>query len=66
VSSRFYLDLAFRVKIPEASGAERFEIFGGVNNVFDKGEPSQLRLFGNGLYFDPFGRAFKIGARMKL
>ncbi|MFZ0268300.1 MAG: TonB-dependent receptor [Caulobacter sp.] len=66
VSSRFYLDLAFRIKIPEASGAERFEIFGGVNNVFDKDEPSQLRLFGNGLYFDPFGRAFKIGARMKL
>jgi iron complex outermembrane receptor protein len=66
VSARFYLDMTFRIKIPEASGAERFEVFGGINNVFDKGEPKQLRLFGNGLYFDPFGRAFKIGARMKL
>lgn len=66
VDARFYLDLTARIKIPDARGADRYEIFGSINNVFDKGEPAQLRLFGNGLYFDPFGRAFKIGARVKL
>ncbi|HJV40899.1 TonB-dependent receptor domain-containing protein [Caulobacter sp.] len=66
VSARFYLDLSFRIKIPEASGESRFEVFGGINNVLDTEEPKQLRLFGNGLYYDPFGRAFKIGARMRL
>ncbi|RYE03827.1 MAG: TonB-dependent receptor [Sphingomonadales bacterium] len=66
VDARFYLDLTARIKIPDASGEERFEVFGTVNNVLDKGEPKQLRLFGNGLYFDPVGRSFKIGVRAKL
>jgi hypothetical protein len=51
--------------LPDASGADRFEIFGTINNVLDKGEPKLLRLFGNGLYFDPVDRAFRIGVRAK-
>ncbi|PZU08031.1 TonB-dependent receptor [Sphingomonas sp.] len=66
VSARFYLDLTATIKIPDASGADRYEIFGAINNVFDKDEPSQLRLFGNALHFDPIGRAFRIGIRAKV
>lgn len=46
-------------------GENRYEIFGVINNLFDKGEPKQLRLFGNGLYYDPFGQSFKVGARAR-
>lgn len=66
VDARFYLNLTTRIKVLDDSGAERFEIFGTVNNVFDKGEPKQLRLFGNGLHYDPVGRAFKFGVRAKI
>jgi len=61
VDSRFYLDLSARIKVPTAGGG--FEVYGSVNNVFDKGEPEQLRLFGNPLHFDPIGRNFKLGVR---
>ena len=47
--------------MPTAGGG--FEVYGSVNNVFDKGEPEQLRLFGNPLHFDPIGRNFKLGVR---
>lgn len=60
VDSRFYLDLSARVSV-----TDNFEFYGGVNNVFDKGEPKQLRFFGNGLHFDPYGRAYKVGIRLK-
>jgi outer membrane receptor protein involved in Fe transport len=60
VDSRFYLDLSARVSV-----TNNFEFYASMNNVFDKGEPKQLRFFGNGLHFDPYGRAFKIGARIK-
>jgi outer membrane receptor protein involved in Fe transport len=65
VDARFYLDLTGRIKFPWRGGADRFEIFGTINNVFDSGEPKQLRLFGNGLYFDPIGRNFKLGVRAR-
>jgi iron complex outermembrane receptor protein len=66
VDSRFYLDLAVRLKIPDAQGDERYEVFGAINNVFDKAEPAQLRLFGNAQQFDPVGRFFKVGLRAKM
>lgn len=66
VDSRFYLDLTARVMIPDAQGVERYEVFGAINNVFDKGEPKQLRLFGNAQQFDPVGRFFKVGLRVKM
>jgi outer membrane receptor protein involved in Fe transport len=63
VDGAFYLDLTTRQRFGPGN---RYEIFFTVNNVFDKQEPAQLRLFGNGLYFDPYGRNFKVGVRAKL
>jgi outer membrane receptor protein involved in Fe transport len=62
VSARTYLDLGARVRL---TGQEdrRLEVFGGVNNVFDTDPPPELRLNGNGLYFPPVGRNYKIGIR---
>ncbi|HVY86973.1 MAG TPA: TonB-dependent receptor [Caulobacterales bacterium] len=58
IDSRFYVDLSGRYDVSDA-----VELFGGVTNVFDKDEPHQLRYTGNPLYFDPVGRAYKIGVR---
>jgi outer membrane receptor protein involved in Fe transport len=66
VDARFYLDFTGRIKFPDSRGVERFEIFGSVNNALDKGQPKQLRLFGNGLYYDVVGRSFKVGFKAKL
>lgn len=66
VDARFYLDMTARYKILDGNGEERFEIFATVNNVFDEGEPKQLRLIGNALHFDPVGRAYKIGISAKM
>lgn len=66
IDDRFYLDLTARIKLPSADGAERWEVYGTINNVFDKGEPAQLRLTGNPLNFDPVGRYFKVGIRGRL
>ncbi|PZU08022.1 TonB-dependent receptor [Sphingomonas sp.] len=63
VDSAFYLDLTARVKFGTDN---RYEAFVNVNNVFDRQEPDQLRLFGNGLYFDPYGRYFRVGLRVKM
>lgn len=63
VDGAFYLDLTTRVRF---GTDDRYEMFFTVNNVFDKQEPDQLRLFGNGLYFDPYGRYFKTGLRVKM
>lgn len=60
ISSRFYLDITGTLKVNET-----FEIFGTVNNVFDKDQPEELRLIGNPLHFDPIGRFFKIGVRTR-
>ncbi|WP_238560137.1 TonB-dependent receptor domain-containing protein [Sphingomonas sp. Mn802worker] len=65
VDGRFYLDATGRIKIPTSDGKDRFELFIAVNNIFDKGEPDQLRIFGNALYFDPVGRNFRVGARTR-
>lgn len=63
VDGAFYFDLTARLRF----GSEnRNEFFLTVNNVFDKQEPAQLRLFGNGLYFDPYGRYFKAGFRVRM
>jgi iron complex outermembrane recepter protein len=59
VDPAFYLDFSGHFSVNE-----RFELYGSVNNVLDKGEPAQLRFFGNGLHFDPYGRAYKVGVRL--
>lgn len=63
VDGAFYLDLTTRLRFGKG---DRYEMFFTVNNVFDKQEPAQLRLFGNGLYFDPYGRYFKTGLRVRM
>jgi outer membrane receptor protein involved in Fe transport len=63
VDGAFYLDLTTTLRF---GTDDRYEMFFTVNNVFDKQEPAQLRLFGNGLYFDPYGRYFKMGLRVRM
>ncbi|MEG3152561.1 TonB-dependent receptor [Sphingomonas sp. ZT3P38] len=65
VDARFYLDLngAIRIKTGSEGGRGMFELYASINNVFDKGQPEQLRLIGNPLNFDPIGRYFKVGVR---
>jgi len=65
IDDRFYLDLTARVKLSDANDPGRWEVYVTVNNVFDKGEPSQLRLIGNPLNFDPIGRSYKVGLRSR-
>ena len=62
VASRFYLDLSANLRVNE-----NFELFGVVNNVFDKNPPLAASAQGgtNQVYFDPIGRYFKAGARVK-
>jgi iron complex outermembrane recepter protein len=64
VDSRFYLDLSGRMKVMDVGDGGKLEVYVSVNNVFDKGQPKTLRLFGNPLHFDPVGRAYRIGARV--
>lgn len=62
VNSRFYLDLSASVRVND-----QFELFGVVNNVLDKDPPMAASAQGatNQVYFDPIGRYFKLGARVK-
>jgi outer membrane receptor protein involved in Fe transport len=62
IASATYLNLNARVKL---TGEDKgnIELFGGVNNVANLDPPANLRFTGNGLYFDPIGRAYRIGLR---
>ncbi|MCW6531938.1 TonB-dependent receptor [Sphingomonas sp. MMSM20] len=63
VNGRFYLDLGATIKIND-----RFEMFGVINNLLDKDPPLAASAQGatNQVYFDPIGRYFKFGARVRL
>jgi len=67
VQGRFYLDLAASYRITLRSGQE-LELFGAINNLFDRDPPviPSGNLGTNQVLFDPVGRAFRIGARIKL
>jgi outer membrane receptor protein involved in Fe transport len=62
IAARLYVALNGRLTIVN-EGRQKVELFAGINNLFDKDPPSNLRFTGNGLYFDPIGRAFKFGVR---
>jgi outer membrane receptor protein involved in Fe transport len=64
VDPAFYLDLTGGMFF-NAFGGKQGEVYLTVNNVFDKSPPDTLRLFGNPLYFDPIGRFYKAGIRIK-
>jgi outer membrane receptor protein involved in Fe transport len=63
VDSAFYLDLGATLEV-----AEQAEVFMVVNNVLDSDPPLAASAQGatNQVYFDPVGRSFKIGARLRL
>jgi outer membrane receptor protein involved in Fe transport len=63
VDSAAYLDLSASYSPKAKMFGGNMQIYGAVNNVFDKSEPDQLRLYGNGVLFDPTGRAFRLGIR---
>lgn len=64
VAGRFYLDLSGSIDLFHTANNHKVQIFGAINNVLDTDPPSNLRLIGNALYFDPVGRYYKIGVRV--
>jgi iron complex outermembrane receptor protein len=67
VQGRYYLNLSATYRISLREGQD-LELFGAINNVFDRDPPAipSGNLGTNQVLFDPIGRAFKIGARIKL
>jgi outer membrane receptor protein involved in Fe transport len=63
VDSAAYLDLSANYSPTATIFGGKTQLYVAVNNVFDKSQPDQLRLYGNGLQFDPIGRAFRLGVR---
>lgn len=64
VHSRLYVNLFGSVFL----GSDRqFELFGSVNNLFDKNPPPapETQFYTNPVYFDTIGRYYRIGARMR-
>jgi len=67
VSSAFYFDLSGSIKIASNFlGTKGIELYGSVNNVFNKFPPKELRFFGNPLHYDVVGRSFRFGVRTSL
>lgn len=66
VPGRFYLDLALTHQFQLAGGRE-VELFGAVNNLLDRDPPAMPsgNLGTNQVLFDPVGRAFKVGVRVR-
>ncbi|MGE5721947.1 MAG: TonB-dependent receptor domain-containing protein, partial [Sphingomonadales bacterium] len=66
IPGRFYLDLAGQYVI-KAAGTE-FELFGAINNLLDRDPPAMPsgNLGTNQVLFDPVGRAFKLGVRVRI
>lgn len=66
IPGRAYFDLAASQKI-RVSGSV-FELFGAINNLFDRDPPAMPsgNLGTNQVLFDPVGRAFRLGVRVKL
>jgi hypothetical protein len=58
-------DAPFGMLPRRANGENRYELFGVTDNLFDKGQLKQLRLFGVGLSCGPFGQGFEVGARRR-
>ncbi|MEH3106268.1 MAG: TonB-dependent receptor [Sphingomonas fennica] len=62
VPGRFYMDLAATLKV-----GDRYELFGSINNLLDRDPPAipSGNLGTNQVLFDPVGRAFRLGARVR-
>jgi iron complex outermembrane receptor protein len=65
VPSRFYLNLAGQVRVFKSSRAN-VELFGVVNNVFDRNPPNFPGVLStNAIYFDAIGRTYRGGIRVR-
>ena len=65
VPSRFYLNLAGQVRLFESNRAN-VELFGVVNNVFDRNPPNFPGVLStNAIYFDAIGRSYRGGIRVR-
>lgn len=65
VSSRLYINLFGSIY---AGRDQAVEIFGSVNNLFNKAPPAapELQFYTNPVYFDTIGRYYRVGMRIKL
>ncbi len=67
VPSAVYINISASYRIPMGGGDDRgVEIFGSINNLFDK-DPA-IAPGGNGyptnpVFFDTYGASFRVGAR---
>lgn len=63
-----YVNLGARYKLATQAGRYNVEVFGGIQNLFDKDPPVAPSNQGssNMLLFDPIGRAFRLGVRVDL
>ena len=63
VASSFLLDLSVGVHL-----RDNVEVFGVIDNVLDRDPPLAASGQGgtNQVYFDPVGRYFKVGVRVKM
>ena len=63
VDSRMYVDASASYRLRDG-----VEVFGAINNLFDKDPPLAASAQGgtNQVYFDPIGRYFKVGVRVKM
>ncbi len=63
VAGRTYFDIAGTFKLTPT-----IELFGAINNLFDKNPPYAPSAQGgtNQVYFDPIGRYFKGGVRVRM
>ena len=66
IPDRFYLDMAFTHRLD--FGKQKAEVFAAVNNLFDRDPPAMPsgNLGTNQVLFDPVGRAYKVGVRMRI
>ncbi|MCW2396533.1 MULTISPECIES: TonB-dependent receptor domain-containing protein [unclassified Sphingobium] len=68
-----YVDLAMTYRIPFGSGDQNFEIFGKIENLFDKSPPIAVATGGSGgspyptnpVFFDTLGARFQTGVRVR-
>jgi iron complex outermembrane receptor protein len=67
VASRFYVNLFGSYHVGP-SPDKGFELFGSINNLFDKAPPAapETQFYTNPIYFDTIGRYFRIGARFRM
>jgi len=66
VPSRIYFNLAAQYNLIQRDNGDNLQIFGSINNLFDKDPPLAPGANGmNPVYFDQIGRYFRFGLRFR-